>query len=355
MPAPMIFGCAEARRRVIKRLKQKNRQLRMHVDIFQKLDSKFIESYRVNKEVFKMLLDKIGNRLAKRHRFITPTTQLAATLRFLATGSYQLGISKDQDINIGRSTFSKVLHFVVQELESCLCEEFILLKMSPADMNSSKGHFYREFNIPGVIGCVDGTHIKVSKPRDDESLFFNRNGYFSINAMVICNYNMEIMAVDASHPGSCHDSFIWNQSYARQFYSNNRAQNTWILADSGYALETFVMTPYRNPQHGSIEHAFNKRHASARNIIERTIGLLKSRFRCLQGTLQYEPKFVTQLINVCCALHNICRRRNIQMNEEDGHDQEMASRNSEDESDNDYQPAVDGVELRDEVARGLQI
>ncbi|XP_036319893.1 putative nuclease HARBI1 isoform X2 [Rhagoletis pomonella] len=324
----MIFGCAEARRQT-----KKNRQLRMHVDIFQKLDSKFIESYRVNKDVFKMLLDKIGSRLAERHWFITPTTQLAATLRFLATGSYQLGISKDQDVNIGRSTFSKVLHFAVQELESCLCEEYIQLRMTPAEMNASKEHFYREFNFPGVIG----------------------KGYFSINAMVICNYNMEIVAVDASHPGSCHDSFIWNQSYARQFYSNNRAQNTWILADSGYALETFVMTPYRNPQHGSIEHAFNKRHASARNIIERTIGLLKSRFRCLQGTLHYEPKFVAQLVNVCCALHNICRRRNIQMNEENGHDLEMTSRNAEDESDNDYQAALDGGEMRDEVARSFQI
>ncbi|XP_017465540.1 PREDICTED: uncharacterized protein LOC108358620 isoform X2 [Rhagoletis zephyria] len=66
--------------------------------------------------------------------------------------------------------------------------------MSSAEINASKEHFYREFNFPGVIG----------------------KGYFSINAMVICNYNMEIVAVDASHPGSCHDSFIWNQSYARQ-------------------------------------------------------------------------------------------------------------------------------------------
>lgn len=146
---------------------------------------RFIESYRVNKDIFKMLLDKIGNSLAEKHRFITPTTQLAATLRFLATGSYQLGIAKDQDINIGRSTFSKVLHFVIQELESCLCPGYIQLNMSPAEMNASKEHFYREFNFPGVIGCVDGTHIKILKPKDDESLFFNRKGYFSINAMVV--------------------------------------------------------------------------------------------------------------------------------------------------------------------------
>lgn len=68
------------------------------------------------------------------------------------------------------------------------------------------------------------------------------------------------------------------------------------------------MTPYRSAQERSPESILNSKHATARNIIERTIGVLKNRFRCLLGArqLHYKPDKVTKIVNVCAALHNIC-------------------------------------------------
>lgn len=131
---------------------------------------------------------------------------------------------------------------------------------------------------------------------------------------------MKIRAVDACRPGSCHDAFIWNLSGARQFFLNQYEdgdRNSWLLGDSGYGLEPFLMTPYRDVSVGTKEHKFNKKHTLARNIIERTIGVLKSRFRCLQGILVYTPKKTIKIINVSCALHNICREYNIEIEEDD--------------------------------------
>lgn len=53
-------------------------------------------------------------------------------------------------------------------------------------------------------------------------------------------------------------------------------------------------------------------HVRGRNIIERTIGLLKARFRCLlvHRVLHYAPEVAGSIVNACVILHNICNRAN---------------------------------------------
>ena len=51
-------------------------------------------------------------------------------------------------------------------------------------------------------------------------------------------------------------------------------------------------------------------------MVERTFGLLKSRFRCLDksgGTLLYSPNFVCQIIGACCMLHNFAVRKGLEI------------------------------------------
>lgn len=69
------------------------------------------------------------------------------------------------------------------------------------------------------------------------------------------------------------------------------------------------MTPIpRHPSSTSPEGSYNAAHASMRSVVERAIGVLKSRFRCLQRyrTLQYEPERAAYIIGACAALHNLC-------------------------------------------------
>lgn len=69
-----------------------------------------------------------------------------------------------------------------------------------------------------------------------------------------------------------------------------------------------MLTPYRNAADGSAEMRFNTVHSKARNIIERTIGILKARWRCLcsENKLRFSPERVATITNVCAALHNVC-------------------------------------------------
>ncbi|KAH7932039.1 hypothetical protein HPB52_024938 [Rhipicephalus sanguineus] len=53
---------------------------------------------------------------------------------------------------------------------------------------------------------------------------------------------------------------------------------------------------------------YNKEHAALRSTVERCIGLLKSRFRCLQRyrALHYGPRKAGTIVAACASLHNLC-------------------------------------------------
>lgn len=124
-----------------------------------------------------------------------------------------------------------------------------------------------------------------------------------------CDHLCRIRFVNASFPGSCHDSHVWKLSNVKRFFENeyHNGDNSLILGDAGYPLEPWLLTPCRSPAVGSKESKFNIAHSKGRNIIERTIGILKNVFRCLKAdrTLHYSPEKAARIINVCCALHNI--------------------------------------------------
>lgn len=71
------------------------------------------------------------------------------------------------------------------------------------------------------------------------------------------------------------------------------------------------------------EKYFNRLHQKIRNIIERCIGLLKGRFRCLlaERVLHYHPTKASRFVNTCAILHNylICNNYDVQrdMNEDE--------------------------------------
>lgn len=82
----------------------------------------------------------------------------------------------------------------------------------------------------------------------------------------------------------------------------------FLPGDSGYPLEPWCLTPYRNPEDGSAESHFNDVHSKARCIVERTIGILKGRWKILANgkRSRYSPEKMALFANVSAALHNIC-------------------------------------------------
>lgn len=120
----------------------------------------------------------------------------------------------------------------------------------------------------------------------------------------------------------------------------------FLTGDAGYPLEPWLMTPYRTPSDGSRESNYNIRHSKTRNIVERTIGVLKNRFRCLLGAreLHYSPLKASQIINVVCALHNICIYYRVEDYENNESEVESTEGEGEEENvDSDYASIARGI------------
>lgn len=50
--------------------------------------------------------------------------------------------------------------------------------------------FFREKHFPGVIGAIDGSHIRIDKPTQDPDSYYNRKKYFSIQVGFFLKSNL---------------------------------------------------------------------------------------------------------------------------------------------------------------------
>ncbi|XP_029838975.4 putative nuclease HARBI1 [Ixodes scapularis] len=187
---------------------------------------------------------------------------------------------------------------------------------SRAALRTARG--FLEINgFPKVLGCIDGTHIALKIAKQDQHIYRNRKGYDSLNVQAICNASNEITQLTVKWPGSTHDSFMWrNCDLADKFEAGDMPEG-WLLGDAGYPLQPWLMTPFRKPQKKEEEN-YNDCLTKTRQVIERTFGIMKSRFRCLDrsgGVLQYSPSVCCRLIVACAVLHNYCTRHHISLAE----------------------------------------
>ncbi|KAI4454233.1 dde superfamily endonuclease [Holotrichia oblita] len=107
--------------------------------------------------------------------------------------------------------------------------------------------------LTDVITALEHLSHLISFPTTQEQCTIEkqRKGYYSLNVQIICNSKLRILAINARFPGSVHDSAIWQTSQIRatlqRMYQEGNT-NSWLLGDSGYPLEPWLMTPINAPQ-----------------------------------------------------------------------------------------------------------
>ena len=65
-----------------------------------------------------------------------------------------------------------------------------------------------EAGLPGVIGAIDGTHVRIAAPKENAAEYVNRKQQHSINVQVVFDNSYKILDIVARWPGSVHDARI---------------------------------------------------------------------------------------------------------------------------------------------------
>ena len=265
-------------------------------------DLELVQRFRFSRSSISKITDLIDVHLnfTQRSRAAPPHLQVCVALQFFASGTFQI-ICGD-GANVSQSSASRYIHDVAQGLQD-IYHQFVSMP-NPSEKVEVKNKFYEIAHLPGVLGLVDGTHIRIQKPHDNEADYVNRHFYHSINVQAICQPDGKFSDVLARYPGSVHDSRIWKLSLAGKYIENNFAVGEHILGDSGYMLRPYLLTPYRQP--GSTSQSnYNYAHKRTRVVIEQTFGRWKRRFHCLHGEIRMNPDKVCTIIVACAVLHNM--------------------------------------------------
>lgn len=216
-------------------------------------DAELVERYRLDSAGIRYVTDLLRDSLqshTKRNKALSPETKVAITLRYLATGKMQL--CNADDFGITQPTISRVItQTLVALTQPQVYTQFVKFPRTAQEIRTKQAQFYQIARFPGVAGAIDGTHIKIIAPVENENIYVNRKNEHTINVQVVCDAKCKLLDVVAKWPGSVHDARILDESGLKIFFERNLVPvQCHLLGDSGYPYKRWLKTPYLRPQPG---------------------------------------------------------------------------------------------------------
>uniref|UniRef100_UPI0037E9228E putative nuclease HARBI1 n=1 Tax=Semicossyphus pulcher TaxID=241346 RepID=UPI0037E9228E len=284
---------------------RRDRMIRPRLDVFSFPNHFLFERYRFSLQSLRYmhtLLQPHITNITQRGQALTSEQILCVALRFFANGSFLYNIGDAEQLS--KATVCRAVRKVCLALKRFL---HVFVKFpGHKPLRAIKEEFHRIAGFPNVIGCVDGTHIPIRAPSENEGHYVNRKSTHSINVQIICDAAHIITNVEAKWPGSVHDSRVYRESTVSRRMERGHLDG-YLLGDRGYPCRPTLLTPYPDPEPGP-QQRFNVAHCRTRAQVEMTIGLLKARFQCLRQ-LRVTPERACDIIVACVVLHNIATIR----------------------------------------------
>ncbi|XP_030266715.1 putative nuclease HARBI1 [Sparus aurata] len=282
-------------------------------------------AFRLSRNSITMLLQMLPRE--KSHGW-SHLLEVLVTLYWLACGaSYRV---TSNVFSIPLATVCRIVHRVVDDMMTILPRVIHFPRAEEmAEVGAGFAQLANHEAFRAAPGAIDGCHIRIVPPAEPQKRScINRKLFPSIILQGMCDAKGSFLDVYIGQPGSVHDALVLRRSpmYSQALYP---PAGYFLLGDGGYPClqrPVAIMTPYRQPVASQVEGRYNRHHARARNVIERTFGILKTRWRSIfLRALEIRPVFAPKVVGACCVLQNICVAAHDILEEEQEQDEgEMA-------------------------------
>ena len=251
---------------------------------------------------------------------ISAAERLCLTIRFLASGDSQQSLSFA--FRIGRSTVSGIIRETCEAIYNILAPIYLKPPSSPQEWKKISKEFEETWNLPHVIGAIDGKHIRVKYPAGSGTLYHNYKGFFSIILLAVCDANYGFTMIDIGEYGSNNDSGVLLRSEINRKFENgsvNLAQPStlegckldplpyYMVGDEIFPLKNWLMRPYPGKEIRDEESVYNCRHSAARRTVENAFGIMTTRWRILNNPINASVENIEKYVMAIMVLHNYLR------------------------------------------------
>ncbi|XP_044049156.1 putative nuclease HARBI1 [Siniperca chuatsi] len=262
-----------------------------HAQIFQERKNVFelfdnaqlIKRYHVDRAgiifVSELVRDVISP-LTLRSNVFSAELKVVMTLCFLATGKMQQ--CHADDLGLSQPSISRTIMETIMALSAPhIVTRFIDFPTTLRVIQQKQTQFMQIASFPGVIGVIDGTHIKITATSVNENVYVNRKRYHSINTQVVFDADYNILDVVPKWPGVTHDVRILNESGLKQLFKRHFVlPRCHLIGDKGYHLRRWLLISFHMPV---TEAQINRAHRITRSVVERGNGQWKRRFHILHS------------------------------------------------------------------------
>ncbi|KAJ1520370.1 hypothetical protein ONE63_003505 [Megalurothrips usitatus] len=177
------------------------------------------------------------------------------------------------------------------------------------ERNAIKHRFQRATQFPGVVGCIDGTHVYITAPLEHPGQYRNRHHSYSINVQAVVDNRLLVRDIHVGEAGSLHDRRVFRRS---SLYSNLLdgvlpllSADEHLVGDSAYHLTDFMLTPFENTGHLSpLQINYNKKLSQCRVRVENAFAKAKGKWRRLKFLHAVNSSNIVDHIMASFVLHN---------------------------------------------------
>uniref|UniRef100_A0A914X1E4 DDE Tnp4 domain-containing protein n=1 Tax=Plectus sambesii TaxID=2011161 RepID=A0A914X1E4_9BILA len=167
-------------------------------------------------------------------------------------------------------------------------------------MAIDRQELWEKTQFPNCLGCLDGKHCILKKPKKSGALYHNYKGIFSIVLLTLCDARYRFLFMDI---GSLVTTMM-QASIIRQGGGTAPGHNTlengtlnlpplsslpttqlltpYVVVDDGaFPLNTYLMKPFAGRNPPPENDVFNYRLSRCRRQIENTFGIYSNMWRLL--------------------------------------------------------------------------